>query len=123
MSRKNRNESPMRSSRMTMTFLACLLMPYACAQLLEGVHAESLQAALLVGAALGVAYLILRPLLRLLTLPIGCLTLGISNFVIDVAILYLLAGAVDGFTIESVVYAALAALLVDAVVLIVGGWR
>ncbi len=113
----------MRSSRMTMTFLACLLMPYACAQILEGVHAGSLQAALMVGAALGAAYLVLRPVLRLVTIPIGCLTLGISNFVIDVVLLHLLAGAVEGFAIDSLVFTALSALLIDAVVLIVGGWR
>ena len=118
-----KEDNPMRSSRLTVTFLACLLMPYACAQLLEGVHAESLQTALMVGAALGVAYLLVRPVLRLVTLPIGCLTLGVSNFVIDVAILYLLALRLEGFAIDSVVYAAIAAAAVDAVVLIVGGWR
>lgn len=115
--------NPMRSSRMTITFLACMLMVYACTALLEGVHAGSPQDALWAGAVLGIAYLIIRPILRLLTLPVGCLTLGISNFVIDVALLMLCDGWIGGFAIDGIGWAAATSLCVNAVVLIAGGWK
>jgi hypothetical protein len=34
-------------------------------------------------AALGIVYLLVRPVLRILTLPIGCLTLGLFGFGLD----------------------------------------
>lgn len=119
MSRSN----PMRTSRMTITFLACVLMVYASTTLLEGVHAAEPQDALWTGAVLGLAYLAARPVLRLLTLPIGCLTLGVSNFVIDVALLMLCDGWIDGFRIDGVGWAAAVSLCVNVVVLIAGGWK
>ena len=117
------NGKPMRASRMTITFLACVLMMYACTELLDGVHAQAPENALLTGAMLGLAYLIMRPVLRLLTLPIGCLTLGISNFAIDVVLLMLCTDWIEGFTIDGIGWAAAASLCVNAVVLIAGGWK
>lgn len=116
-------ENPMRASRMTVTFLACMLMTYACCELLDGINAQTPQAALLAGAALGIAYLILRPVLRLLTIPIGCLTLGLSNFAIDIGLLYLCSALVSGFAVDGILWAAGASLAINAVVLIAGGWK
>ena len=113
----------MRASRMTVTFLACVLMAYGCTMILDGVHAASAEDALFAGAVLGLAYLIIRPVLRLLTLPIGCLTLGLSNFVIDTALLMICDGWIEGFAIDGIGWAAAAALCVNAVVLIAGGWK
>ena len=70
---------------------------------------------LAVGAVLGVAHLLLRPLLRLVTLPLGCLTLGLSGAVIDVALIYLSASFVDGFAVPSLLYAVLTAVVVNVV--------
>lgn len=67
------------------------------------------------GAILGLAHLILRPLLRLITLPLGCLTLGLSGTLIDIALIYLSAGLVRDFAVPSLLYAALTALLINVV--------
>ena len=40
-------------------------------------------------AALGIANAVLRPLLRLLTLPLSCLTLGLFSFVLNAALFWL----------------------------------
>ena len=42
---------------------------------------------LLVGTLLGIAHLLVRPILRILSAPIGCLTLGLFGLVIDVALI------------------------------------
>ena len=59
-------------------FLCCLLAMPTCAYMLEGIQAESLKEAVFAGTLLGVAHLFLRPALRILSAPIGCLTLGCS---------------------------------------------
>ena len=78
---------------------------------------------LIVGAALGLAHLILRPLLRLLTAPLGCLTFGLSGTVIDVALIYLSARALPTFQVPSLLYALLTAILINGICAFAGGRR
>lgn len=67
------------------------------------------------GAMLGIAHLLLRPLLRLITLPLGCLTLGLSGTLIDIGLIYLSAYLVPDMSLPSLLYAVLTALMVNAV--------
>ena len=78
---------------------------------------------LIVGAALGLAHLILRPLLRLLTAPLGCLTFGLSGTVIDVALIYLSARVLPAFQVPSLLYALLTAILINAICAFAAGRR
>lgn len=78
---------------------------------------------LIVGAALGLAHLILRPLLRLLTAPLGCLTFGLSGTVIDVALIYLSARVLPAFQVPSLLYALLTAILINGVCAFAAGRR
>ena len=75
------------------------------------------------GAVLGAAHLILRPLLRLLTAPLGCLTLGLSGTCIDVALIYLSAHLSHSLPAPSFLYAILTALLINAITAFVGARR
>ena len=70
---------------------------------------------LTVGAVLGIAHIILRPILRLIALPLGCLTLGLSGTLIDIALIYLSAGFVRGFEVPGILYALLTAVTVNVV--------
>ena len=78
---------------------------------------------LIVGAALGLAHLILRPLLRLLTAPLGCLTFGLSGTVIDVGLIYLSARVLPAFQVPSLLYALLTAILINAICAFAAGRR
>ena len=78
---------------------------------------------LIVGAALGLAHLILRPLLRLLTAPLGCLTFGLSGTVIDVALIYLRARVLPAFQVPSLLYALLTAILINGICAFAAGRR
>ncbi|MDL2206417.1 phage holin family protein [Eubacteriales bacterium OttesenSCG-928-N13] len=109
--------------RRTLTFLCCVLAIPTAARLIDGLKVDTMQTALLAGALLGVCYLLLRPLLRLFSLPIGCLTLGLSNFAIDVGLIFLLSNVMPGFTISSMLPAVLTAILVNGVCMVVGGLR
>lgn len=82
---------------------------------------HALRPALTTGALLGVAHVVLRPILRFLSAPLGCLTLGLFGFVIDVALIYFCASCIRGFEVPSLLYAALTAVLINAVCAVVAG--
>ena len=84
---------------------------------------EQAKPALLTGLVLGLAHLIVRPLLRLITTPLGCLTFGGIGFVIDVALIYAADYLVPTFEMPGLLYAVLTALLINVVCAIVAGRR
>lgn len=84
---------------------------------------EGMTPALATGALLGIAHLVLRPILRLLSAPLGCLTLGLFGLVIDVALIYLSASFVPGFVVPGFLYALLTALTINAVCAVAAGRR
>ncbi len=118
------NKNSRKPSRSWLVFVCCLLALPTSVYLLEGgISAVSPQHALLAGALLGVAHVVLRPVLRLISLPLGCLTLGLFGFVIDVALIYGCDYLVEGFEVLSFPYAMIVALFVNVMCLIVGGRR
>lgn len=112
-----------RQSRTFITFLCCVLAMPTCAYLLPGITAAEPMQAVAAGTLLGLAYLVIRPVMRILTLPIGCLTLGLFNTAIDVGLIWGCGQLIEGFQVEGVMAAFLASLLVNSVCAITGGFR
>ena len=108
-----------KKNRPLLVFLTCTLAVPTVAQLMgvypADVTLQALRPALAVGVALGVAHLLLRPVLRLLFAPVGCLTLGLFGLVIDVALIYAAAATVQGFDVPGIPYALVCALLINFV--------
>ena len=117
----------MNAPRGTLIFLTCLLAVPTVPNLIYGApdlsDVSAMQPFLAVGAALGVLHLILRPVLRLISAPLGCMTLGLSGTAIDVALIYVSARVVPGFPEPELLCAVLTALLINAVSAIVAGRR
>lgn len=112
-----------KQGRTFVTFMCCVLAMTTCPYLLPGIHAADVTSAVAAGTLLGLAYLIIRPIMRILTLPIGCLTLGLFNLVIDVGLIWLCGEMIDGFQVTTILDALFSALLVNAACAIVGGFR
>jgi putative membrane protein len=68
--------------------------------LLTGVTASSAGSLLLAAAVFGVLNTVLKPLLRLITLPLAVLTLGIAWFFVSLFMLLLTKWLVSGFDIN-----------------------
>lgn len=112
-------------------FLCCVLAVPTCGMLIGDLRVPSdaaanpealwvlLQPWLSVGVLLGLAHLLIRPILRLLSAPLGCLTLGLFGFAIDVALIYGCAYCVVEFTISGGFYAILTALLINCICAII----
>lgn len=114
-------------SRWALVFLTCVLAVPTVACMMYGtpdtIDLPTFAPLLAAGTLLGLAHIFLRPLLRLVTAPLGCLTLGLSGTAIDVALIYVCAYFVQGFYVPGFLYALLTALLINAVCAFVGGRR
>lgn len=104
-------------------FLCCLLAMPTCVKLMDGFQMEDMRAALVMGVLLGAAHVLARPVLRLVSAPIGCLTLGLIQPVIDMALIYGCAHFVDGFQVTNLFHALLAVFLINTICLIAAGRR
>ena len=62
-----------------------------------GIFVESFYTALVVAVIWGILGLTVRPVLKLLTLPINILTLGLFSFVLNALIFWFLATFIAGF--------------------------
>ena len=73
---------------------------WVCSALFDTFHIHGWAAYLVGSAVLGIANAILKPLLTILTLPLIIVTLGISYFLINVAMLALAAWIAPNFSIH-----------------------
>ena len=121
--------SSARPSRSFVEMATCILAAptVACIMQFISIHSQAeLKLAvpyLIVGTALGIAHLILRPVLRLITAPLGCLTFGLSGTAIDVGLIYLSARVLPAFQVPSLLYALLTAILINGICAFAGGRR
>ena len=114
-------------NRWLLVFLTCLMAVPTIAVVM-GIYPPDaplnrLRPALAVGALLGVEHLLLRPVLRLLFAPVGCLTLGLFGLGIDIALIYVAASRVPGFDVPGFAYALVCALVINLVCAIVADRR
>ncbi len=82
---------------------------------LSGIHVPNYMTALWVAFVLGVINVTLRPILKLLALPITVITLGLFAFVVNGFTFWLVAKMLDGFSVDTFWWAILGALIVSVV--------
>jgi len=85
-------------------------------QLVDGIELSgSIWAILLVALVFGVVNAVLKPVLKLLSLPVLILTLGLFAFVINAALLGLTAALMDNLTVDGFWSAVLGGLIIAVV--------
>lgn len=86
-----------------------------CARFMDGVTVLDLTNTLIVGAVLGLAYTLVRPLVRLILSVINFCTLGIVSIFVDAWFIQLVAGYVqNSVTFESYWWAVAVAVAINA---------
>jgi putative membrane protein len=88
--------------------------------ILPGIHVTSATALVVAALVLGFINAVIRPVLVLVTLPITVLTLGLFYLVVNGVAFGLAAAIVPGFTVDSLLWAILGALVVGLVSWFVG---
>lgn len=88
---------------------------YGTAYIINGIQIRSFSAALVAALVWGFANTVIRPIINLITLPITIMTVGLFTFVINGFLLWLVADAVNGFSVDSL-WAGIAGALVLSVI-------
>jgi putative membrane protein len=93
----------------------------AAAWWVPGIHmSEAFLEVLWIALVFGLVNAVLKPILKLLSLPVLFLTLGLFTFVINAALLMLTAHLVDGFSVDGWGAALIGAIAVSIVSLVLG---
>jgi putative membrane protein len=76
---------------------------FAASYFIQGVHINPIWTALIVGAVLTVINFVVKPIIRILTLPINILTLGLFSVAVNVAIFWFIGTGnfIKGFVIDN----------------------
>ena len=90
------------------------------AKIIPGVVVGSWSAALFAAFAIGIVNAIVRPILRLLTLPLTIVTLGIFYFVLNAICFALAAALVPGFSVDNLGAAFMGSVVVWGVSTMIG---
>ncbi len=124
--RPERSDPPL-PVRLGISWLTNALVLLVVTVLLTGVSASGAGALLLAAAVFGVLNTVLKPLLRLITLPLAIFTLGIAWFFVSMLMLVITKAIVSGFDIHGFWTLVAATLIVWVVNLILdytpGPWQ
>ncbi len=91
----------------------CMLGMYLAATQLPGVSYSDVSTVLTCGAALGIVYLLLRPIMKLLAAPLALITFGLAYLALDAALLMWVTKQYPTLYIQDFLWALLAALVVN----------
>ena len=91
---------PSLTVRLAISWLTNAIVLAVVAALLSGVHVRSAGSLIAAAAVFGVLNTVLKPLLRLITLPLAILTLGLAWFIVSLLMLVLTRDIVSGFQLH-----------------------
>jgi len=86
---------------------------WLASELVAGIGLDPIWVALTVGACLTLFNMFLKPIIRILTLPINIITFGLFSLIINGAIFWYLGTLIRGFTVATFWSAFISALLVS----------
>ncbi len=113
--------------RMLTSWLINAIVLWVVTALLSKVTYSGVGHLLLAAAVFGILNTFLKPIARLLTLPLAILTLGIAWFFVSMLMLWLTAAIVPGFAIDgfwTLVWATIIVWAVNLIVdIVIGSWR
>jgi putative membrane protein len=115
------------TKQLTLSWVANAVTLVIVTWVLDGVKADNAGALIWAALLFGILNTVLKPLLRLLTLPLAVITLGLIWFGVSMLMLKLTAILVDGFSIHgfrTLVYATIIVWAVNVVLdFVPGPWR
>ena len=107
--------------RLVATIVVNAAAIWVAAAVFDGITYSSLTNLLLTGLVLGIVNFFVRPVVKLLTLPLTVLTLGLWLFVVNALMLLLTGWLVSGFAVDGILTALGAAVVIALVNWVLGG--
>lgn len=96
-----------------MNWVLCALFLYVLSVLFDGIHFDDFKTALLSSIIFGLVNAIIKPILKIISIPITILTLGLFSLIINALMLLLTSNLVSGFSISGFGTAFLAAIVLS----------
>lgn len=97
--------------KLLIVWLLNALALLAAAYFVPNIHVANFTSALIAAFVIGLANMLIKPILVLLTLPITILTLGLFILVINGVLFYMVGNWLDGFVVKSLFAGILGALV------------
>ncbi len=97
--------------RFVAVVVTILILPYV----VPGISVELVSDAVVVGIVLGFLNIFIKPIMRLASFPLRCLTLGLFAFIINGVLLWIAAELVEGFTVAGLPEAIIGAIIISIV--------
>ena len=88
---------------------------FATSKIIEGIAIDPIWVTLIVGACLTLFNMFIKPIIKILTLPINLITLGLFSLVINGAVFWYLGTFIQGFSVSTFYAAFIGALLVSII--------
>ena len=107
--------------RFIVQFLVTCLALWLAARIVPGVGFNDTTTLLLAAVLLGIANIIVRPILTVLTFPLTLITFGRFLLVVNAAVIGLVAVLLEGFVVDGL-WAGIGAAIVTGVVSWIAGW-
>ncbi|CAH0996018.1 hypothetical protein EMA8858_02146 [Emticicia aquatica] len=101
----------------------CGVAIYFMPQVLHDIKVDTITTAIIAALVMSFLNTFVKPVLQLLSIPITIMTLGIFYLVINVAIVYLCAYLVDGFSVSGFIQPLLFGFALSVVNGLVGGFQ
>lgn len=101
--------------------LVTAAVAFGLTYVLSGVHIDSFTTALVFAIILGLLNLIVKPILKLLGLPLTIITLGLFSLVINALVVYLADYLVDGMKIDGFGWAFIFSIALSLITSLVSG--
>ncbi len=105
--------------KIILKWLALSAAVIAASYLIPGITVNAPTTALWVGLVLGLINISLKPILKLLTLPVNIITLGIFGVILNALLFWLVAVIIGGFAITGFVPALLGSVVIAVIMGIV----
>ncbi len=97
--------------QLAINVFALLIVEY----LIPGFILSDIRAAIVTAVVIGIVNTLIKPILQLITLPLSIFTFGITAFLINVTLLWLISIYVPGFEITNFATAILASIMLSLV--------
>lgn len=94
-------------------FLVTAAAVYFLPQFVSGITVDTIMTAVLVGACLVFIHLVIKPVVKILTLPLNILTLGLFSVLLNGLFFWFVASIIDGISVSSLSAAIIGALIIS----------
>jgi putative membrane protein len=101
--------------KLLLHWLLLSLAVLAAAYAIDGIQVQSFLTAVIVAAVLGFINTIIKPIIKILTLPINILTLGLFSLLLNGFFFWLVARVISGFSVANFMAAFWGALIVSII--------